>query len=404
MPHDPRRLIEALRDHLSRHDRPIAFLFGAGSSSAPRKVGYDEPLIPAIAQLTDLCEAAVKALGVDFERAWDVVAKESIEAEGNQFVEAILSRVRVKLEAIGEGETLAGLDYARLQKFESEIRRTIATSVQPADEIMPAPLPHHWFARWLGRAARQRPVELFTTNYDLLLERALEDERVAIFDGFVGSYRPFFSQESLIHAEAAPGTTWTRLWKIHGSVNWRWLEVAGTRRIVRTEPSPSGELILPSYRKYDESRKQPYIAILDRMVRFLSQDDALLLTSGYGFGDEHINDVIFDALGRPSRTHVVALQFSDPDGDSSLVATAERRPNLEVLGPTMAWVGTVRAPWLLSEPVTNATAPFLDVAFDSDAEPDPDKAGLTGRFMLGDFSRLARFLASMAEPASTDTI
>ena len=52
------------------------------------------------------------------------------------------------------------------------------------------------------------------------------DEREALmtlpaaFDGFVGCNQPFFSHESLTRSESAPGPTWTRLWKIHGSINW----------------------------------------------------------------------------------------------------------------------------------------------------------------------------------------
>ncbi len=42
-----------------------------------------------------------------------------------------------------------------------------------------------WFNEW------KSPIELFTTNYDLLLEEALEDEEIPYFDGFVGSKKSF---------------------------------------------------------------------------------------------------------------------------------------------------------------------------------------------------------------------
>ena len=270
-------------------------------------------------------------------------------------------------------------------------------AVQPAEADIPEPLPHHALARWLGRVARQRPIEIFTTNYDLLIERALEDSQIPLFDGFVGAFRPFFSPEALTRIDAAPGPAWTRLWKIHGSVNWQWLDVGGARRIVRTQPTLSGELILPSYRKYDESRKQPYIAFLDRLGRFLSQDDALLIAAGYSFGDEHINDVIFQALGQPSRTHVIALLRSDPPDDGPLAIACSNRPNVAALARTKAWIGGEVADWRLREPVSHATATFMDVAFDSDAAPELDQVGLTGTFRLGEFERFCKFLGSMTE-------
>lgn len=397
MMHDPARAVETLRDHLSRHDKPIGFLFGAGTSCAPRKVGTDEPLIPAIRELTQLCREASKALGPEFAAAWELIAQESIDVEGNDLVEAVLSRVHLKVDAVGAEDSLVGLDHAQLARLETTIRETIASAVQPPQELVPANLPHHDLARWLGRSSRQRAVEIFTTNYDLLIERALEDERQVVFDGFVGSHRPFFHPESLTRADLAPGSAWVRLWKLHGSVNWSWHVVQGRRRIVRTEPIGSGELVLPSSRKYDESRKEPYVALLERLGRFVMQDDALLISCGYGFCDEHINSVLFDALAGPTRTHLVALQFEDSEPNSALARAAERRRNLTVLGPSRAWIGSLEGPWILPEPVTNATAGFMDVAFDSDAEPDPARSGTTGRFRLGDFTRLCSFLRGMSE-------
>ncbi len=402
MTHDPRRTVEALRDHLSRHDKPIAFLLGAGTSAAPSKVTAPaEPLIPPIASLTGLCADAVKNLGADYQVAWDAIADECVAIDGNRFIEAILSRVRLKVEAVGPGESLAGLDRAQLEAVEHTIQKAIALAVQPDEADIPDPLPHHALARWLGRVVRQRPIEIFTTNYDLLIERALEDTQVPSFDGFVGSFRPFFSPDSLTRTDVAPAPAWTRLWKIHGSVNWRWVDVGGGRRIVRTEPTLSGELILPSYRKYDESRKQPYVAFLDRLGRFLAQDDALLVSAGYSFGDDHINDVIFQALGQPSRTHVIALMRSDPPDDGMLAKACVKRPNVEALGRTKAWIGGEEAGWRLAEPVSQATASFMDVAFDSDAVPDPDQVSLTGRFRLGEFERFCKFLGTMTETTAS---
>ena len=42
---------------------------------------------------------------------------------------------------------------------------------------------------------------------DVLIEHGLEAERIPLFDGFVGSFRPFFHPDSLRRLEAAPGAT-----------------------------------------------------------------------------------------------------------------------------------------------------------------------------------------------------
>src|SRR3546814_20874219 len=51
--HDAQKILADFRDHLSRHDKPLAFLFGAGTSCAVRVIaqGAPTPLIPAVAGL-----------------------------------------------------------------------------------------------------------------------------------------------------------------------------------------------------------------------------------------------------------------------------------------------------------------------------------------------------------------
>lgn len=398
--HDPRREVEKLREHLASHDKPIAFLVGAGASCAVRDATgqvLDPPLVPAMAAMGDRCAEAVAALSAEHATAYAQIVAE-LPSTGRRNIEDILSSTRLKIAAMGDTDQLSGASRTQLVEIDQAIGQTIAKAALPEEGQIPDRLPHHALARWIGRIDRACPIELFTTNYDTLLERALEDERVPIFDGFVGSRRPFFSAASLAHEDAAPGRQWTRLWKIHGSVNWtRQTMRDGTRRIVRGGEDTVGELILPSFHKYDESRKQPYVAMLDRLGRVLTgREDTVLITVGYSFGDQDINAVLFDALDVRERMHIVALQFSDPPVEHDLVKRAERRQNLLVYGPTTATVGGVRGEWHLIEPVDERTAGLLDIPFDSDAEPAVDKAPITGRFRLGDFYWLGRFLDQIA--------
>ena len=306
--HDAQKTLSDLRDHLARHDKPIAFLFGAGTSSAvkvpPAAGGEPEPLIPNVAGLTLKCQEAVVALGGKFPASWDSIATQCEAAKQDPNVENILSRVRMMLAAVADGDTLSGLGRLEIERFEKTVRQTIARLVTPEIERIPDELPHRAFGRWLARARRQHPVEIFTVNYDILTEHALEAERIPVFDGFAGSFQPFFYADSVRRKEAAPGVNWVRLWKMHGSVTWRRVEYAGHHRVVRGTPYESGEMIFPSFEKYDESRQQPYAAIMDRLGRFLELDDALLIAVGFSFGDEHINNAIFSALENRPRTGV----------------------------------------------------------------------------------------------------
>lgn len=348
--HDADRLLSDLRDHLARHDKRVAFLFGAGTSCAvripsPDNDKTDVPLIPDVAALTALCESTVKAEGTAYAKAWDSIWSGCKETNRTPNVEDVLSRLRMMLEAIGTSETLAGLSKAELANCEEILRREIARVANPQIDGVVGTLPHRRFARWLIKVDRQHAVEVFTVNYDILFELALEVERVPIFDGFVGSYQPFFHPDSLRHKEWAPGEHYTRLWKMHGSVTWRKEMIDGRIRVVRGSPDQSGEMILPSYQKYDESRQQPYVAFADRLSRFLEIEDALLVVCGFGFRDQHINNLIFEALQNRPRTHVYALQYVDPEQDSDLVRRSYQLHNLIVVGPDTGIIGGTHASW-----------------------------------------------------------
>lgn len=397
--HDPRREVEKVRSHLAVHDKPIGLLIGAGGSCAVTDQA-GAVLVPAISALTEDCRSAVEALGEPFPGAYAALQGEVAAGGGTPNVEDILTSVRRKITAMDATDTLAGVDRAALMKVEETLRVTIATAALPDESRIPDQLPHHALGRWIGRIPRSFPVEIFTTNYDTLVERGLEEQRVAVFDGFVGSRQPFFNAGALARDDAAPGRGWSRVWKIHGSVNWsRQTLRDGSTRIVRGRETTTGELILPSFDKYDESRKQPYVAMLDRLGRFLTlREDTVLFVLGYSFGDQHINEVIFEALELQPRVHVVALQFVDPTPESELGRRARRHQNLVVYAPSRAIVGGVEGEWRLLEPVDNATAGLLDVSFDSDAVVNAAEAALTGRFRLGDFACFGMFLDEIAGP------
>lgn len=398
--HDPRKAVETLRDHLASHDKPLAFLMGAGTSCAVKDPA-GSPLIPGIDALGDRCCTAVSNLGGDQQKAYQAITSEVQEAllQGGlrraPNIEDILSSVRGKIEAMSPTDKLAGVDRAAMAAIEKAIRETIAAAAKPDEAQIRDPLPHRALANWIASIDRRFAIELFTTNYDTLLERGLEDARIPVFDGFVGSREPFFEPASLAHEEDAPGRRWSRLWKIHGSINWHRSDRAGGR-LVRTDETASGELIFPSLHKYDESRKQPFVAMLQRLADVLHRrEETVLFVLGYAWGDQHINDVIFDALAARERTHVVALQYEELSDEDEPIKRAGSRHNLVVYGPETAVIGGMRRPWRLLEPVDARTADLLDVPFDSHAQPE-DKPAVSGRLRLGDFARFARFLDEIA--------
>jgi hypothetical protein len=385
---DPVAEIQKLRDHLSSNDMPIAMLFGAGTSCAV-KATDEEPLIPAVAALTESCAAAAQSLEEPFSTAWKLMW-DSLPAERRN-VEEILSSVRQKLEAILASDTSAGLNRDQLKTLEAKIKETIATEVIPSEDRFPPTLPHQALGRWLRNVQRETPVEIFSLNYDTLIERGLETEWVPFFDGFVGAHQPFFSPGSLVRADMLPGRRWARLWKMHGSVTWQHLGSPEEGRIIRGPESKSGEMILPSLRKYDESRKQPYVSMLDRLRNVLTErNDIILICAGYSFSDQHINEVVFEALESNPGLHVFALCFDDPPTDGILVRKARTQRKLLVLSQNRAIVGASEGTWKVTDPKHSANR--LDGLFDLDKPDEP-----SGELRLGDFNSFCALLGSIAD-------
>jgi hypothetical protein len=400
--HDAHKTLSDLRDHLARHDKPIAFLFGAGTScsvrlSDPADTDKTRPLIPAVAELTEICRNEAHKLGEKFKTAWATIETNCQECGGDPNVENILSRLRMMLSAVGNSDTLSGLNKGEIETLEESVRKTIAQIVSPDLSSIPHDYPHRKFARWLAKSSRQSPVEIFTVNYDVLVEHALEAERIPVFDGFVGNYQPFFHPDSLRRLESAPGANWTRLWKMHGSVTWRRIERDGRFRVIRGNPDTAGEMIFPSLQKYDESRQQPYSAFTDRLGRFLEQDDALLIVAGFSFGDEHINNLIFGALENRPRTHIYALQFDELSDENDLIKRAAQRPNMIVMGPETGIIGGRRGAWAPVESPDSMRVAFELVADDAQEENDDsgDGEAIRGRMKIGGFGSFCDFLESM---------
>lgn len=389
--HDPRKAVELLRNHLATHDQQLAFLFGAGVSCAVRDKATGSPLIPAVAALTETCGNHVKGISAEFSNAWLAIQKECTDLGLDNNIEVILSRIRGKLAALGPADNTLGLKVSELAKFEQEICESIAKQVSPAPSLIPDNSPHDQFALWLKAIRRKSAIEIFTTNYDVLIERSLEEAQVPLFDGFSGSYLPFFNTECFDDEGQMPPPEWVRLWKLHGSVNWTISENGGKRRVIRDQNATKGEMILPSHLKYEESKKLPYQALMDRLHTTMKKRGALLVTSGFSFGDQHINSILFDALEAHSLTHIISLQFGDIAESSELSKLAERYRNFLVFGRNAAVIQGVWGEWKLATPIDANSAPFMDKAF---APVDPGTAS-GGQLKLGDFAAFCAFLETM---------
>ena len=388
------REVRELKTHLS-YSKNVGFFFGAGTSCALKIPNVEQLTTGITAKLTGDFLANFKILITDLETA---ITDRKVN------IEDILNHIRRIREITGEKDNkkYEGVTGKSAKLLDKEICTIIYDIIAEKEAEADIEKTKKFFA-WLSLLNRDFSKEVFTTNYDLIIEKSLEASQIPYFDGFVGSYEPFFWQESIDQFVNKNDLTqnWIRLWKIHGSLSWFWKLDPKTKaqkiiRIGKIEniKKEQNELVIyPSKEKYDSSKKQPFIAYFDRLKNYLLSGELLFVFTGYSFSDQHINEIIFNCLRQNNRLTALVFFFQDSEVESLHKQTSSYM-NLNVFGPKKAIINGNLGEWeyILTDLKPNEKA---DSYWD---ETD-------GKFKLGDFNELVNFLISNSgKKEAIDTI
>ncbi len=353
--HDPSRFVASLGTKLAARSRHVCVLMGAGVGKACGLPDMADLELRVLAQLS-------KEDGEVLRRLLD-----------GRTLEKVLSRLRRISALLVDNDTVDGLTATRAEELDAKMCMAIVQELQ-VDEADHRGM--RFLAGWAARSTYAMPLEFFTVNYDLLLETALEQARATYFDGFMGNIQARFQTELV---EALPGqdeeampSFLLRVWKLHGSLNWMWRKDGEIVRLGQSVSDGLAAAIYPSDAKYEESRRVPFVVLQDRLRRSLNQPETLLMITGYSFGDEHLNEVLFDSAVRRQRSEYIAFCYEKiPE---QLASQAVMAPNLQVVSGREAILGGIRGEW---------------------KEPDEEMPGLWNDdgFALCDFNWLAEYLA-----------
>jgi len=357
--HDIAPFANGLSAKLATRSRHVCAFLGAGAARA--------------CGLPDVAELQKTVLG-----SLNSEERAAFESQLNgRDLEQALSRLR-RIAALldGSDEEVAGLTSTKA----AELDRAVCHAIVSALDLKGADSePMLKLAAWAARADYLLPLELFTVNYDLLLETALEALGVPYFDGFSGALRARFRTEVVEADAGSPAALpafMVRVWKLHGSVHWAW-EDTEVVRLGAPVADQQPAAIYPSDAKYDESRRVPFVVLQDRFRRAMQHPETLMIVSGYSFRDEHLNELVFDAARRRPRSEFAVFCHGEiPD---ALAEKATSTPNLQALAGKEAILGGVRADWSTPSDV-------------------PEDLWADDAFGLGDFRRLAAFLARSSPP------
>jgi len=377
--HNPDQYMASLRQIIAQGRKRIGMIIGAGAPVGIKNPKTNKPLIPTI---TDLTKAIVGELKLkdEYQEPLDVLINDLRELNKEPNIEAILSRVRGLASVIGKTEVngLNGDGFTRLgNSICTEIGKIVNQNLPEGESA------YTKLVSWITGTDRSHPVEIFTTNYDLLFEQALERSKTPYFDGFTGANAPFFDPSTVANNDLP--SRWVRLWKLHGSLGWKTNEQG---EVIRSGERQATHLVFPEHFKYDQTQKAPYSAFFDRLRDFLMTPDTLLIASGFSFSDAHISARIDECLSANPAVSVFAFQFGELSRESHASHIASRRSNMSVFSPDGALINGVSAPWKLAESSLPDWESIRKTYWSTGID------GSSSEFQLGSFDKLAKFFAS----------
>lgn len=242
-------------------------------------------------------------------------------------LEALLSILHVRNMTLVGGASLthqqSQIDKAHLETLVLRLTTALADVCRlPRPDNIAALLNHRRFIKkLLTRPLNLSRVNLFTLNYDTLVEQAADAEDVIAVDGFVETLRRIFRPESFDHDMYFPARTTEgrvhrldrviHLYKLHGSVTWRrtdasWENPYGLHATFPSETATiSDVLIYPTPLKQRDALGLPYSELFRRFAASVVQPQSVLFVAGYGFADDHVNALVRQALAVPSFTLIV---------------------------------------------------------------------------------------------------
>ncbi|ATC88595.1 SIR2 family protein [Pseudoalteromonas arctica] len=241
----------------------------------------------------------------------------------------------------GSGDKLSGDYYETLpliKIIESEMFKQINIDFNTGKSQETLALYNDFYQKITLRNKDLSRVNVFTTNNDLFNEKALDYSNINYNNGFGGGLDRVFNPARFnytfsrkIDAEVQkyePLDNMVYLYKLHGSISWRESKNNSFFQIQEVatkhdEDVPNDNiLIYPTPLKQNKSLGSPYSDLIREFQKKLLQPHSVIFVIGYSFSDEHLNNIIYQALASNSSISVVV--FGDY-GDKEIFKVNDRR-------------------------------------------------------------------------------
>lgn len=305
------------------------------------------------------CGSSNNGMGVD--KSFSVFSDNITQAARNSAIRTGREKANIEDEIRVANELIAGLSIlkdnsdfpeigAKLETLSSELNDILncfANNISAIERSITLADPQKreaafnklvmFIMSFASRTGTRDRLNIFTTNYDRLIEAGADVAGLRLIDRFVGALSPVFRSSRLdidmhynppgIRGEPRYLEGVARFTKLHGSLDWINIE-NDIRRIglpfgaetlkpfldaAGLSADFSSLMIYPNSAKDRETAEYPYVELFRDFAASLCRPNSTLVTYGYSFGDDHINRVIRDMLTIPS-THLVVIDYSDSTG------------------------------------------------------------------------------------------
>jgi len=378
--HNPDQYMFGFRQLASNGKKKIGVLMGAGAPVSINIGPSNDDWISLIPNLQGLTKTVKENLSAKELKVYQDL-EESIL---NPNLEKVLSKIRALNEVIGDS-IVHDCNSTEFLELSEKICNLIRDAV--SKELPPGQTPYSELVSWINGVNRKHGVEVFTTNYDLLLEQALERSKTPYFDGFSGARDAFFDPSSISKNDLP--SRWVRLWKLHGSIGW---EKNNKNEIIRIPRSNNASMVYPSHIKYDQTQAAPFSSLFERLRNFVLEPDTLLISTGFSFADAHISSRLLESLQANPSSALLAFQYGKLESETYIRDLALKCPGISAYCKDGAIINGVEAKWRIGALPSKGWRNIRSEYYSD------------GNFLLGDFSRLARFLATAGGDFSSNTI
>ena len=288
----------------------VIFLLGAGASS---------DAIPNM-------KVMQSEIGKSIDEGSDDEIKilyESIDSDNLEKVLTILHAKKHYLEGVSNADVTEMLSVKKLIKCIEDsmyLKINIDLSGSSVESILDTY--RQFYQKTALRNKDLSRINVFTTNNDLLNERALDTLNINYDNGFGGGLERVFNPARFHYTfskkidtnleKFEPLKNMVYLYKLHGSISW--VEKEGNslfdiQEVPVIGAQPKGDeshvLIYPTPLKQAQSLGSPYADLIREFQTKLSLPNSTVFIIGYSFSDEHLNNIIYQALASNSSLSVV---------------------------------------------------------------------------------------------------